>query len=505
MTAPAVLLINPRMAPRRNARMPLSLLHLAAVLNETAVRGRSWMATSPATSSARPRASCRRAIMRSSASRSCPGLRWRRRSSLDGQSVVAFPRFPSFGEATFRRCTRMPPSTRRMSTCSCEVRGNSRFSSSSCGTFTMSRRSRPSTASRTSVAGHPCITHLAQSFPRSSCHPLPVRGSRRGHAILAAELPWRTHGGVSGGARLPVPLLVLRCRFDVERRHDARRCRADPCGGPRLARPVGRRLAATLRSQLLRLRGDESAGDRSPRRPKSSVVVLCENRRAGELLDIHLGEAEKSRLKMVYVGAESGSELALESSERKPRRAHPGDGPALFPIRNRTRAVLHVGSDGRPGGRGRETFAYIRRMKAIHPAARSSSTFTVPPRSESVGPFGIVSRTALACLSSNPMGQWGPPCLRHPRSGPSRTGCVGFVTLDAPWLTIRTRRHIRDFARVLACRFPTVQDERDKSWGRTVLRNMARWRYASGRYTHPWELALAQRLVRLREPQAESL
>ena len=67
------------------------------------------------------------------------------------------------------------------------------------------------------------------------------------------------------------------------------------------------------------------------------------------------------------------------------------------------------------------------------------------------------------------------------------------------------RQRVKDFSRVLACRFPTVQDVRTPSWGKAVLSAVSRWRYATGRYGRPWELRVAQKLVRLREPQRQSL
>jgi hypothetical protein len=38
-----------------------------------------------------------------------------------------------------------------------------------------------------------------------------------------------------------------------------------------------------------------------------------------------------------------------------------------------------------------------------------------------------------------------------------------------------------------------------------VLRNLARWRYATGTYGKPLELQIGQRLLRLRDPRAESV
>ena len=54
-------------------------------------------------------------------------------------------------------------------------------------------------------------------------------------------------------------------------------------------------------------------------------------------------------------------------------------------------------------------------------------------------------------------------------------------------------------------RVPTVQDVRTPAWGKALLRTLARWRYTSGRYDNPWELAIAHRFIRLREPQTESV
>jgi hypothetical protein len=76
---------------------------------------------------------------------------------------------------------------------------------------------------------------------------------------------------------------------------------------------------------------------------------------------------------------------------------------------------------------------------------------------------------------------------------------------DAPWLTTRMRQRVKDFSMVLGCRFPTVQDYRTRPWGKATLRALASWRYATRRYTNPWELKLARRLIPLRQPQRESL
>ena len=58
---------------------------------------------------------------------------------------------------------------------------------------------------------------------------------------------------------------------------------------------------------------------------------------------------------------------------------------------------------------------------------------------------------------------------------------------------------------MLSCRFPTLQDYRTPRWGKALLKGLAGWRYARECYDNPRELALARRLIPLREPQSESL
>ena len=64
---------------------------------------------------------------------------------------------------------------------------------------------------------------------------------------------------------------------------------------------------------------------------------------------------------------------------------------------------------------------------------------------------------------------------------------------------------IAEFVTVLRCRYPTVQDMRSPHWAKRGLSAMASWRYRWRRYGRPWELDLANKLVRLRVPQVSGL
>ena len=65
---------------------------------------------------------------------------------------------------------------------------------------------------------------------------------------------------------------------------------------------------------------------------------------------------------------------------------------------------------------------------------------------------------------------------------------------------------LRDVPRVPACRVLTAQDSPTPALAKGVLRNLARWRqYVTGYHDHGWELAIAQPIIRLRNPKVESL
>ena len=70
---------------------------------------------------------------------------------------------------------------------------------------------------------------------------------------------------------------------------------------------------------------------------------------------------------------------------------------------------------------------------------------------------------------------------------------------DAPWLTDRLRRRIRDFTTVLGCRYPTITDVRSPPLAKRALRVMSSWRYRFELYDRPWELDLSKKFIKLHD------
>jgi radical SAM superfamily enzyme YgiQ (UPF0313 family) len=208
---------------------------------------------------------------------------------------------------------------------------------------------------------------------------------------------------------------------------------------------------------------------------------------------------------MAYIGAEAASDEALARMNKGSRVEH------TFEVTARCREHRVVpelsfvlGGPEDPEGEMEKTFALIRRLKRIHPECEVILYFYSPtPRRarEPRRPAEPGPRLPrLECY-----GPEGPALPSSPEEWTERRWQDYVCHRDAPWLTPALRRRVRDFATVLGCRFPTVQDTSTPRWGKALLSGLASWRWAAGAYSRPAELEVARRLVRPRDPAAESL
>jgi radical SAM superfamily enzyme YgiQ (UPF0313 family) len=213
----------------------------------------------------------------------------------------------------------------------------------------------------------------------------------------------------------------------------------------------------------------------------------------------------RSRLRMAYIGAETASDDVLSRMRKGSRVDHTLEVAA----RCREYGVIPefsfvLGGPDDPEGEIDKTFAFIRKVKTLNPVSEIILYFYSP--TPQVDRASLRKEPAVAHLPVlQTYGPSGPALPSTPEEWTEPRWVSWVCHQDAPWLTPRTRQRVLDFARVLACRFPTVQDYRTPRWGKSVLRNLSRWRYATGRYGHPIELQIGQRLFGLRDPKAESV
>lgn len=74
---------------------------------------------------------------------------------------------------------------------------------------------------------------------------------------------------------------------------------------------------------------------------------------------------------------------------------------------------------------------------------------------------------------------------------------------QTPWLKKHHIKKIKNFERALNARYPTLTDTKMRGWKRTLLEVMGSWRYGLSIYAAPYEIRLAQKLLKYRQPETE--
>lgn len=199
-----------------------------------------------------------------------------------------------------------------------------------------------------------------------------------------------------------------------------------------------------------------------------------------------------SGLKMVFLGAESGSEETLA------RMAKGGSvSPAAtleLVARMRSHGVVPelsfvLGSPPDPEVDADRTMQFIRRVKRICPEAEIILYLYTP-----VPLAGELYDEAQAAGFAFPetLDQW------------VAGDWLEFVQRRSetmPWIRRRLQGRLRDFERVLNAYYPTTTMPDLGGASRTLLRAAASWRYQLGWYRWPLELGLLHRLIAYQRPE----
>jgi radical SAM superfamily enzyme YgiQ (UPF0313 family) len=500
MSRPAVLLINPRMSRLEKARLPLSLLNLAAVIEGQ----RPWrivdgnvdpdpIATALAALAGGPTALVGVTVM--------PGPQVAPAIALSSAIRAAFPAVPIVWGGYFP--TLYPDAAINARYVDYVVRGQGE---------------RALVELLSALDGGPGLETVSNLTWRRNGETIHNPSA----PLLAPEtlplLPYEGLGDVGTflrpsfmGARTAVHQAALGCRY-----------RCEFCGvvsmwngktlldAPERLLQAGRKLRDQWGADAFQFYDhnffdrEETSGPVLEALAEIGLPWWC-YARADTLAKFSASTWEKirrSRLRMTYIGAETADDEALVRMRKGARVDHTLE----VAVRCREYGVVPefsfiLGGPEDPEGSIERTFAFIRKIKALNPASEIILYFYSPTPQRARGE----PRTPGSLPVLRSYGPSGPSLPTTPEEWTEPRWVSWVCHQDAPWLTPRIRQRVRDFARVLACRFPTIQDHRTPPWGKAVLRTLARWRYASGRYDHPWELRAAQRLIPLREPQTEGL
>jgi radical SAM superfamily enzyme YgiQ (UPF0313 family) len=209
--------------------------------------------------------------------------------------------------------------------------------------------------------------------------------------------------------------------------------------------------------------------------------------------DKALREIRRSGATMIFFGAESGSNEVLEQMNKKIT----AEQTLELAARIREFHIIPefsfvVGNPNAPAEDTRQTIEFVRKIKRLNPDAEIIVQHYIP----TPHPDGMYGHVEGKIQFPQTPDEWG-----------SERWYNFTIRQDPrlPWLPGRIKRRIDNFELVINSRWPTVQDIRLPKWGRMLLQSLSSWRYATGFYDFPLELAWAEKFVSLRKPRWESL
>lgn len=194
-----------------------------------------------------------------------------------------------------------------------------------------------------------------------------------------------------------------------------------------------------------------------------------------------------SGLKMVFCGAESGSDATL----RRMNKGGTATASLTLELAARMKAFgvvpefsFVVGNPPDPEQDVEDTIRFVRRLKAINPASEIILyTYTPVPRRGQDQDDVAFPETLDEWLTS----RWRRFALRR--------------RPDLPWLRARVTRRLRNFESVLNAYHPTVTDRRLTGVRRALLRALGGWRYGLEIYVLPLELRAFHRVFGYQRPE----
>jgi radical SAM superfamily enzyme YgiQ (UPF0313 family) len=202
-----------------------------------------------------------------------------------------------------------------------------------------------------------------------------------------------------------------------------------------------------------------------------------------------------SGLKMVFLGAETGSD---ETLKRMNKGGTSTVGKTLDLVRKMAdygvvpELSFVLGNPPDPAKDVRDTIAFIRKVKAINPASEVILYLYTP-----------------VPLAGDLYDQAKANGFRFPESleewiDPSWQEFSQRRSAKMPWISDPLRRQLHDFERVLNAYYPTTTDIKLTGTRRTLLRGLAAWRYHLGFYRFPLELRVLHKLFAYQRPETSS-
>lgn len=199
-----------------------------------------------------------------------------------------------------------------------------------------------------------------------------------------------------------------------------------------------------------------------------------------------------SGLKMVFMGAETGSDEMLERMNKGGKQS--ADQTLRIAARMRDYGIVPemsfvLGNPPNPDDDVRQSLRFIRRLKSVNPDTEIILYLYSP-----VPLAGSLFDEARASGFRFPetIDEW------------ADADWVDFAqhrNADLPWLDPAVKRRVANFQKVLHATYPTITDPRLTGFRRAALRALGGWRYRIGFYSNPIELRVLQKLFPYQRPE----
>jgi radical SAM superfamily enzyme YgiQ (UPF0313 family) len=200
----------------------------------------------------------------------------------------------------------------------------------------------------------------------------------------------------------------------------------------------------------------------------------------------------RSGLKMIFMGAESGSDETLRRMDKGGKMST--DKTLEIAALARRYGIVPefsfvLGNPPDPEGDVAGTVEFIKRLKKVNPASEIIMYMYTP-----VPLAGELFEQARASGFAFPttLEGWCDPEWEEFSQRRSTT---------MPWIHDRLRKRVRNFERVLNAYYPTSTDPRLRGLRTLILRGASAWRWGTGWYAFPIELRALHRLFAYQRPE----
>jgi radical SAM superfamily enzyme YgiQ (UPF0313 family) len=201
----------------------------------------------------------------------------------------------------------------------------------------------------------------------------------------------------------------------------------------------------------------------------------------------------RSGLRMIFMGAESGSDETLKLMNKGGRSST----SQTLAIVERMKAFgivpelsFVLGNPPDPVADIEQTIQFIRRLKKVNPATELVLYMYTPVPQE--GSVMLEEALRLGFQFPQTLDDWASDewADKSMRRNPG-----------TPWSADPIRRRIRNFETVVNAYYPTITDVRLQGATRRLLETLGGWRYRLEFYQAPYELKILQRLIQYRRPE----